>query len=681
MGLVIGCAACKHKANQAPDGGISRQDPANAAGLHDGGVAVVTVLGQVRGRVVSQGQPVVGARIQLGTAGHTREVTSGADGRFQLTAVPAGAYALAADAPGRPLGAFVPVDVGLGADIGDTELKVELSATAPLVGLVRDDVGKPLLGAMVSVEEEERALPLAVETGVDGRFSAPNRIRGHVYRVFIRRAGFLPDGPRLVRAGGAPVELGLRRGAILEGLVVDEHGAPVVGAEISIVGEEGGGEALLIPATGASVPAGTPDGWARLEASGELGVLRGPVPFPPLRTSVPVARPPVVSLLPRTDGLGKFRVAELPAGPALVTARHPDFADATSVPVLLSAGGSRSVRIELRRGAIVRGRVVDDTGQGLSDAQITTSDGRTALSDAQGAFQIEHVVRPIHLTARRTGYLRGEASAEPEPDQRELAVELSLRRALGRLVGEVTNQWGSVVSGARISVVPDGGEGLRVTSGSDGRFRAEGLPSGPYRVVVEHADYARLSLPSIEASDDARLLLRYGGGIDGELFDPRTGNAPLDAKLELVSGEEHVPLTLTGRRFRASGLPVGPARVRASARGYPTLIVDVDITESDRPGEVTVRDLRLELELGGRVRGRVRDDHGDPVAGATIDVVGSRATESVRSDTRGEYLLVGAPTGTVKLRARLRGRSAEDEAEVRSNEETRVDLTLPNTEP
>ena len=657
-------------------------DLGNPADLHDGGVAV---LGQVRGRVVAQGQPVVGARVRLGNAGHTREVTSGAEGRFQISAVPAGAYALAADAPGRPLGAFVPVDVGLGADIGDTELKVELTATVALVGLVRDDVGKPLLGAMVSVEEEERALPLAVETGADGRFAAPNRIRGHMYRVFIRRAGFLPDGPRLVRAGGAPVELGLRRGAILEGLVVDEHGAPVVGAEISVVGEEGGGEALLIPATGESVNAATPDGWARLDASGELGVLRGPVPFPPLHTlvtpsgvaPVPVPRAPVVSLLPRTDGLGKFRVAELPAGPALVTARHPDFADATSVPVLLSAGGSRSVRIELRRGAIVRGRVVDDTGQGLSDAQITTSDGRTALSDAQGGFQIEHVVRPIHLTARRTGYLRGGASAEPEPDQRELTVELSLRRALGRLVGEVTDQRGSIVSGARISVMPDGGEGLRVTSGSDGRFRAEGLPNGPYRVVVEHADYARLSLPSIEASDDARLLLRYGGGLDGELFDPRTGNAPLDAKLELVSGEEHVPVMLTGRRFRATGLPVGPAHVRASARGYPTLIVDVDIIESDRPGEVTVRDLRLELELGGQVRGRVRDDHGDPVVGATIDVVGSRATESVRSDTRGEFLLVGAPTGTVKLRARLKGRSAEEEAEVRSNEETRVDLTLP----
>ncbi len=636
----------------------------------------------MRGVVSAAGSPQAGVTLRLGTAGRTRAATSDERGRFEIRDVAAGAYALSAALPARSLGAFVPVDVGMEGEIlGAVVVKVELRPTVRLSGQVHDELGHPLLGAFVRLEEEERALPVTIETGADGRFAIEGRLRGAAYRLLVQRAGYLPDGPRAVKAGGPPIEVRMRRGATLEGLVVDERGAPVAGAEIAVVSEEEGGEVPRgegsrgEPAIGAAAaPIG--DGWAQLDPSGELGVLRGGIPFPPLRPPPAASRSPG-SQLPRSDGKGGFRIAELPAGRLIVTARHPDFAGAAAVPVALIAGASRSVRLQLVRGATVRGRVLDERRLGVADVEVSTSDGRTVLSDPAGGFVIEHVARNLRLSARRRGFLRGETEVEVSPGQAELACELVLQRALGRLGGEVSDARGAGIEGARLSIAPHGGEPVRVTTDRAGRFFVDGLPDGPYHVVVEHAAWAMLTLPAIEATSEARLVLEAGGGIEGELLDPRLGVPPADATLEVVVAGERRRVPLAGRRFRLLALPSGPARLVASARGYPRIERAVDILAADRAGEVTVRDLRLELELGGQLRGRVRDDRGDPIAGAQI-TVDSPGVDPVRSGADGAYALVGVPSGRVEVSAELGERSARDEVEVRANEESRLDLVLPS---
>ncbi|MEO6952705.1 MAG: carboxypeptidase-like regulatory domain-containing protein [Polyangia bacterium] len=624
---------------------------------------------KVMGEVLAGDKGAAFATVKLGTPGKVRSVVADEDGHFELGAVAPGAYAITAADKG--LAAFTGLDVGIDPQQpAIVEVKLVLEPTAPLTGIVRGKGGKPLAGAVVRIEETERPLPLELETALDGRIAAAGRIKGRAYRITIHRAGYLSDGPRLVRAGGPPFDVQLAQGAALEGVVVDEAGVAVANAELAVIGTvEGHAAEDAMPAPVAGTTTG--GGWTRLVEGGELGVLTGGIPYPPLVPAV--ATSSVAAGQPRSDAHGRFAIAELPAGKVVVTTRHPDFAGATSVPVVLVAGETRTIRIELSRGARIVGRVLDEQRLGIEDAQVTTSDGRTVVSDAGGRFGIDHVAGHVTLSVRRLGFLRGEASSDVQAGQREAVLDVTLRRALGRLGGDVTDPTGRAVANARLTITPRGGaEASHATTDGSGRFLVEAMPDGPYRVVIEHPDFARLSLAAVEAGTDVRLVLRIGGGLDGELYDPRTGKPPVDARLTWTSGDDHRSIPLDGRRFRMTGLPSGPCRLTVQARGYPRFERDVDLPESDRPGEITLRDLRIEVELGGQVRGRVRDDRGDPVSGAEVKVVSNASVDPVTTDSDGRFLLDGVPSGSVRVLCR----SASETVEVRSNEESRVDLVI-----
>ena len=675
--MLVALPACRRQRPTGGDAGAHDLAPLPAAS-GSASVEERATARKVMGEVVvagprgDRGAPF--AKVRLGTSGKVRSVVADEGGHFELGEVAPGAYAITAT--DKTMAAFTGLDVGIDPQQpAVVQVRLSLGPTAELTGIVRGQGGKPLAGAVVRIEETERPLPVEMETTLDGRVAAQGRIKGNAYRVTVHRAGYLADGPRLVRAGGPPFDVQLAQGAGLEGTVVDEAGAPVANAELAVIGFVEGRaaeDAMPVQLEGGLVGGG----WARLVEGGELGVLTGGIPYPPVVAAAPAFS--TVSGLPRSDAHGKFVIAELPSGKVVVTARHPDFAGATSVPVVLVAGETRSVRIELGRGARILGRVLDEQKLGISDAQVTTSDGRTVVSDVAGRFVVEHVAGHATLSVRRPGYLRGEASVDVGQGQREAALDVMLRHALGRLGGEVTDPSGRSVAAARITITSGGNaEALHTTTDGGGHFLVEAMPDGPYRVVVEHADFARLSLPAVEAGIAVHLVLRLGGGLDGELFDPRTGKPPVDARLQWSSGDDHRGIPLDGRRFRMTGLPSGPCRLTVTARGYPRIERDVDLPESDRPGEVTLRDLRIELELGGQVRGRVRDDRGDPVSGTEVSVVVSAGphaakADPVKTDSEGRFLVDGVPAGS----AQVTSRGASETVEVRSNEESRVDLVL-----
>ncbi len=553
--------------------------------------------------------------------------------------------------------------------------------------MVRDDAGHPLPGAFVRVEELERPLPVEIETGADGRFVVADRLSGNNYRVSVRRSGYIPDGPRTAVAGGAVLEVRLRRGATLDGSVVDESGRPIAGAELSVVSETGESASAAVtaaPSNDGSAPASNAgDGWSRLEQSGELGVLRGPIPFPPALPLASAAQMPSATALPRSDSQGKFHLAELAPGKVIVTARHAEFAAGDSVPVVLVGGQARSVRITLRAGALLRGRVVDENHNGVGDAEVTTSDGRTLITDASGQFTVPHLLSSVQLRARHAGYLRADAKVEIAADQLSAEVELTLHHALGRLgVSSARRAAAPCCAGRASTVTPRGGEAVSAVADREGRFHIDGLPEGPYRVTVDRAGSPRLRLAALEASDDVRLMLEAGGGIEGEVFDERTGAPPRDLRaLELVWDDERKTVPLEGRNFRVVGLPTGPVRLVGRAHGYPRIDRIIEVVAGEHDGEITVRDLRIELELGGQVRGHVRDEHGGALAGAEVELVTSGpGLEPVRSDAHGDFMLEGVPAGRAQLRARVHTADGtlvgQEAVEVRGNEDSRVELTL-----
>jgi hypothetical protein len=92
------------------------------------------------------------------------------------------------------------------------------------------------------------------------------------------------------------------------------------------------------------------------------------------------------------------------------------------------------------------------------------------------------------------------------------------------------------------------------------------------------------------------------------------------------------------------------------------------------------QDVRLRVELGGEIRGVVRDGGGEPLADITVHVVGldvgdglnaaydHQATLHTRTDPEGRYSLAPLPTGTVWIQAAARsfGFSPSTAHEVRS---------------
>ena len=80
----------------------------------------------------------------------------------------------------------------------------------------------------------------------------------------------------------------------------------------------------------------------------------------------------------------------------------------------------------------------------------------------------------------------------------------------------------------------------------------------------------------------------------------------------------------------------------------------------------------------GVIEGRVRDQEGNPIAGATVTGVANRAPAAGVTDLQGRYTLANLPPGTYKVRAEAPGKSSVvlDGVNVSINTRTRVDITL-----
>ncbi len=448
-------------------------------------------------------------------------------------------------------------------------------------------------------------------------------------------------------ANGSGGDGGAKRpaaGGVLLGDVFDPRGWPIAGATVRLVG---GPPSAIAPAA-----------ELRLEPAGELGVLRGPVPYPP--------RDPFVSpLLPSglTDGRGRFRLADLPAGRLVVIASHPDFADGRSEEVLLAPGGEARVQIALKPAPVVRGRVVDERGP-VGGAELWRAGELAAVADGAGRFELRRLADPVEVEARARGYVPAKRVVDPAVDHE---IEYRLAHAGGRLAGVVVDERGFPVAGARAAV---GGGRFHAEAVSDkrGEFAVDGAPEGPLALRVSHDEHPTAAL-TVAAGDDVRVALAPGAGVEGELRDERTGAPPPGGRVTVESGGERRTAAIDRRgRFRVIGLAPGAATLTANAPGYLAASQSINLPAAEWSREVTVRDLRVDLTLGGAVVGVVRDDRGEPARDVEVTV----GALKLRSDAQGRFHAPAVPAGRVEVTAG----NASESITVDPGRDTRVELRL-----
>ncbi len=326
-----------------------------------------------------------------------------------------------------------------------------------------------------------------------------------------------------------------------------------------------------------------------------------------------------------------------------------------AIPEALS--GPISVSLDFAAGEVY-GRVVDAAGQpmprGKVVLRVTGPGGDEFISnplstDAQGYYQTEYYI-PLGDGIRIEAGLAGSpeqwgpavaagpytlplempdltASGAAPAGTREDTAEDSPRR-LVRYAGTVRDTGGAPVAGARLRFLYDHeGAGMNVkwaVSNAEGRW-ARLLPAQMtgFQMNVEHPEYMgnrqdrSILMPSM---DDMRagtgvITLARGRVLEGRVVAPDGAPVPHALVSAEVTMEEGPACVASGPdgAYRLACLARGFVEVVAMAPGYAATPIQADLREA-----VTTRD--IVLDAGGTIRGRIRNDQGEPVAGAKVEL-------------------------------------------------------------
>jgi hypothetical protein len=639
--------------------------------------------GVLRGRVVEDnGRPAKGATVMLRDTGAATAPTAvaGEDGTFAINGLPAGVYGAQAR-----LGVFVSaVEDGIELQAGaEAFVELQLAASAVLAGSVVDRAtGQPAASARLVFDPG--VLGPGGETApvaADGSFSVAGLRAGSV-RVIAEAPGYVPASG-LGQAGGAALVIQLDRAATLSGVVLDEAGDPVAGAELEVLAE---GVEL----------ADTFAGGIALAASDNLGVTVGAVPKIPIAGS---AAPMTLiggavgagAAIWQTGPDGTFEIAPVGPGRVRVVAHHAELSPGETRPIEVSAGASvGGLRITLEAGGMLIGEVRDASdapAAGIAiELQLDAGElRRTTVTDGSGRFELGPVRGSGVVIAHPPGEPAVQAEVEIGPGE-DVPVLLRLSGATARITGEVTGSAGQPLIATVVRVrVPDAAPPLTRTAVTDaqGRFAIEGLPLERCRLEVEHPDHAPFAIDVVPGGPPVEVALAEGARIIAEVRDAVGGKPLAGAVMTLRAASGGAPLrgrTDSAGKIEIRSVNIDEYKVIVEHNGFASARLDSVVESADTPTELGV----IELMPTGSAAGQVVDRYGSTVAGAEVAAGDPpRWQAAVRSGSDGRFRLAGLAAGELVLTARTRSGSYSEpvSARVESGDESGgLVLRLPSAE-
>ena len=566
-----------------------------------------------------EGQPVAAASVfvrparRVGNERPDRDppppaIESDAAGRFSLPESPAAEVDLEVRKAGYAPALRRAVRVGPSCKSAFDLGALVLNPGARLAGKVVDPGGKAVPEAEVFLVERLPAIdpargkkPDAV-TGRDGSFALDDLQRGVPHHLFVKADGYLDKEVRSVRPpGSGPVLVRLERAAALRGLVLDEEGEAVSGAEIGLT-------------------------WQMVL---EDDPQRRPVGKPTERTAV-------------SNVDGRFEIADAPEGEVRLSVSAQGFLPAEEKKLTLPRPGSASeLTFVLRRGARLEGRVATAAGKPVAGVRITVDPG-SARSDAEGLYVLDGLetgrqeVRVFHPHYRSKVRPVTIADGANRLDiELEAGVEVS---------GRVVDQEKKPVAAAEVELYTQNRSELlrlRARTGEDGSFVLQPVASGRYRLQASASGLAptELEKPVVVADQSVEgleIVLRQGTTVSGRVL----GLSPeeLAAVTVTARGEgSALPAKLDSEgRYEIRELEAGDWLLRATLwQGERQVEARVPIAPSDR-------EVQRDLEFSPRVTlsGRVLFD-GEPLDASTVSVRGERFSieRSIISGTDGGFVL------------------------------------------
>ncbi|HTK28433.1 MAG TPA: carboxypeptidase-like regulatory domain-containing protein [Vicinamibacterales bacterium] len=365
-----------------------------------------------------------------------------------------------------------------------------------------------------------------------------------------------------------------------------------------------------------------------------------------------------VGLIPRphdgavvlTDDDGRFTLAR-PSGPARVVAAKTGYG---RLDVVVPAD-ARPLEIRLVRGAVIAGRVTDETGEPVQGARVSAARAEPPVSgitlavaavttDDRGEYRLpslapgRYVVSAMTQGAIRVFTIRPNEIAFGPSNLTTFYPDASSREGAQPIAVEA----GSEHDGVDFAIAGARSIGARFTLVQTGPFahapaaQAGAQSRGTIRGHVVGTDGRSL------AYADVRLVVEL------DLRQSLSARAGQDAVFEfhdLPAGVYRLFAVKTGYGPVADAGPEPRGVVRP---GFPSM--RVELGDGETKDRVDIR-----LARWGTISGRVSDEHGDPMQGARVEILQPRYERGRRrlrpagalsvTDDLGRYRLFDVPPG------------------------------------
>jgi protocatechuate 3,4-dioxygenase beta subunit len=328
-----------------------------------------------------------------------------------------------------------------------------------------------------------------------------------------------------------------------------------------------------------------------------------------------------------TDKGGQALLVGIPRGVVWLIVDFPGRARGSTR--FVADADRRSIPIELTPEQAIDVVTKDEGGLAIASAEVEVASSGDPLpvGARAGSDGLAHVTRlgagPWRVTARAPSY--EEASEFARQNGETVTVTL---RKLGSFALHVIDAGGHPVAGARVAVA---GATLWPPRAADtdatGDVRISGLAAGSYALRATRGDLVspiELGVPlgrGEEKNVELKVARGYWAGV--RVTDGDAGDAQGIAAARVTLAEGGIsPFPIEATTDGKGGARLGPI-----AAGAATLSVRADgfvpraLALSDPP----LAETRVALVRAGALMGRVVDERGYPVDGATIEIVGTDA--------------------------------------------------------
>ncbi len=631
--------------------------------------AGASVSGQITNKETGIGLPGAGlyvAAVKSGQNGVSgcpeNKIYSGPDGRYFFEGLRPGKYQLflepdvtACDANGKPLYKLTltgtesrDIAVAGRERIENVDFPLLLGG-APISGMVRDAAGRPAAGARVEAFAAQSWQE--AETKKDGTFTIRGLTAAGNCHLFARMGAETSEviGPLTVPEGGLKdVQVQMRVGGVIRGILTDEQGAPLAGNTLNAIPgtsfgvnsantdkdgafqfdslAEGPCEIMLVQQSpkafiAPSKLAKVDVKWGqtvdnvvlvyKLEPSVAEGALQisGQVkdaagqPLPGVGVDAQFVEAGVSKSAGKpawTDGDGNYQINGLEKRAYLVSAHNAQYA---TVRLPEIEAGSTNVDLAMQPRVTVEGRVVRaGDNQPVPQFEITAPNERPVqVADARGRFTLASVDATdfCQVTVRAPGYVTKEDALDLKQGKGIKDVVVALDRASG-LTGRVVNAQGRPVAGARIFLA----EGMRhvelndenavlARSDASGAFTIDSLPAERGFVLARHTEYVMGSAPYRPGVSTVDIVLRDGGTVNGTVTSGGTPAAGVSVSISRlsVSGKEYmVPVS-------AKTGPDGTFHMEQVPPGETNIMVAFDKDAKDLKDALAMRSIMRHMTV------------------------------------------------------------------------------------